>query len=260
MQPEPESRQGLPRGAVLRFALLALVVVGGLAALRFTPLGGYLDEKTLIGFFERMRTIWWAPLALIACYVLFCPLGVPATPLLLAGGVVFGAALGGFYNLLGTTLAAALSYLLARGLARDLVLHFAGERLKPVEKAVARSGFSNLVRIRFLPLPFALVNYGAPLAGVRFGPYLASSAIGLAAPCWLFAYFADALVQARGEDRRGIALRLTLAIFGLLALSLIPKLVAGQARRRRYRRLIGSRASRGNRAGGASGASRPERG
>jgi phospholipase D1/2 len=242
--PGPESGSRLPRGAVLRFVLLALVVAGGLAALRFTPLGGYLDEQKLIGFFERMREIWWAPLALIACYVVLCPLGVPATPMLLAGGVVFGTVLGGFYNLLGTTTAAAISYLLARGLAHDLVVHIAGERLRPVEKAVARSGFWNLVRVRFLPLPFALVNYGAPLAGVRFGPYLASSAIGLAAPAWLFAYFADALVQARGEDRTGIAMRLTLAIFGLLALSLIPKLVTGQARRRRYRQITARRSKR----------------
>ena len=241
----PDGGSRLPRGAVLRFVALALVVAGGLAALRFTPLGGYLDEQALIGFFERMREIWWAPLALIACYVLLCPLGVPASPKLRAGGVVFGAVHGGFYNQLGTTPAAALSYVLARGLAHDLVVHLAGERLRPVEKAVARSGFWNLVRVRFLPLPFALVNYGAPLAGVRFGPYLASSAIGLAAPSWLFAYFADALVQARGEDRRGIALRLTLAILGLLALSLVPKLISGQARRRRYQEIRGRRQGRG---------------
>jgi uncharacterized membrane protein YdjX (TVP38/TMEM64 family) len=235
--PSGPDRPGLPRGALLRFVVLALLVGAGFAALRWTPLADLLDEQRLIAFFERLRGLWWAPLALIASFVVLCPLGVPATPMLLAGGVVFGTLLGGVYNLIGTTTAAVISYLLARTMAHDLVVHLAGDRLRPVERAVARSGFWNLVRARFLPLPFALVNYGAPLAGVRFLPYLASSALGLVAPSFLFAYFADALVHAAGSERQGLALRLTLAILGLLALSLVPKLVSGQLRRRRYRAL-----------------------
>jgi phospholipase D1/2 len=240
----PESPSGLPRAALLRFVVLALLVGGGFAALRWTPLAQYLDEQELIAFFERMRETWWAPLALIACYVVLCPLGVPATPMLLAGGVVFGTLLGGLYNLAGTTAAAALSFVLARGLAHGLVVHLLGERLRLAERAVARSGFWNLVRVRFLPLPFALVNYGAPLAGVRFGPYLASSALGLVAPSFLFAYFASSLVKAVGAERQGLALRLTLAILGLLALSLVPKLITSRARRRRYREITARRRGR----------------
>lgn len=203
-----------------------------MAILLLSPVRGMLNERALVDLLATLRGSGWAPLALVAGIVVFCSLGLPATPFLLAGGVVFGAFVGGLYNLAGTLGTAAVSYFLGQSLARDLVAQLLGDRLRKVEETVARGGFWNLVRVRFLPIPFAITNYGAALAGVRPLPYLASSAIGLVPPTFLYAYFADSLIHAVGAERKAIVLRLTLAVLGLLALTFLPNLIAWFRRRR----------------------------
>jgi uncharacterized membrane protein YdjX (TVP38/TMEM64 family) len=241
---QPAGRGGIPRRFVLRFLFLVALIVTGFALLRLTPLAGLLQEGALVAAFERLRASPWAPVALILSYVLLCPFGVPATPMMIAGGVIFGIWRGSLYNLAGTFLGAAATYYLARHLGRDFLVHLLGGRLKRVEKAVARQGFWGLLRVRFLPLPFALVNYSAALAGVRPAPYLASTAIGLAPTSVLFTYFAAALFRAAAGERSGMVLQLLVATLALLLLTFVPNLWTARRRKRRYRELLARRRDR----------------
>lgn len=226
-----------PVKLVLRFLLLVAILAAGFAILRWTPLAGYMNGPAITVLFDRLRGTWWAPALLVASYVVLCPIGIPATPMMIAGGVVFGAALGAVYNVLGTFLAAVVSYYLARALGRDFVVHFAGQRLKRVERRIARRGFWSLVGVRFLPLPFALVNYCAALAGVRPALYIATSALGLALPVTLYTYFAAALSQAAGGERAQVFLQLAVALVLLAAVIFVPRFWLALRRRRRYRDL-----------------------
>jgi len=235
----------LPRRFLLRFLFLVVLIAGGFALLRWTPLAELADEKKLVAIFQGLRDSPWAPLVLVASYVLLCPLGVPATPMMIAGGVIFGVWLGSLYNFVGTVLGAAASYYLARHLGLGFLLHILGGKLRRVERAVARQGFWGLLRVRFLPLPFALVNYSAALAGVKPAPYLASSAIALVPTSALFTYFAAALFGAAAGERSGMVLQLLLATFGLLALTFVPTLWTARRRRKRYREIRERRNRRG---------------
>jgi hypothetical protein len=55
-------------------------------------------------------------------------------------------------------------------------LRLAGGRLERVE----HHGFWAPVRLRFVPIPYALVNYAAAFAGVRPGVFVTATAVGLA--------------------------------------------------------------------------------
>ncbi|MGH9362980.1 MAG: TVP38/TMEM64 family protein [Thermoanaerobaculia bacterium] len=244
MEHPPSQRPRLPRHLLLRFLLLLAIVGGGFAVLRWTPLADQLSEAAILRTFERLRESWWAPAALVAGYVLLCPLGVPATPLLIAGGVVFGTLQGWTWSFLGTFLAAAVTYLLGLVLGRDFVAHLLGRRLKRVERAIARRGFWSLVGARFMPLPFVLVNYGAALAGVPFGLFLATTALGLAPITLFFTYFAASLSAAAGPERSGVMVELILAALLLLALSMAPHVWTTFRRRKRYRELRERRGER----------------
>jgi uncharacterized membrane protein YdjX (TVP38/TMEM64 family) len=222
----------VPRRLIARGLVLLLLLAAGFAAVRWTPLREYLTRETLVALLATLRQAWWSPLALVALYVGLAPLGLPMTPLILAGGAVFGAAWGTLYNLVGTFLGATASYLLARHLGRDLVVHLARGRLDRVERLLAKHGFWALVRLRFLPLPFALANFGAALAGVSLPVFLGSALVGLAPSMLLFTYFAAALSSAAADARGAVLRNLALALAALLALTLIPNLVAAWSRRR----------------------------
>ena len=63
------------------------------------------------------------------------------TPLLIAGGAVFGWAYGSVYNCLGMLLAATTSYLLASALGRDFVVHVTRGHIRRAEAVFDRHGF-----------------------------------------------------------------------------------------------------------------------
>lgn len=231
----------LPRWAVLRFLAFVAVIVAGFVIFRYTPVGErlneLLDRERLMAIREGLQARWWSGAALVLLYAVLAPLGAPVSPLMLAGGAIFGTWLGALYNFVGTFVGAALSFLLARALGRDLIVHLAGDRLSRAERLITRRGFWPLVRIRFLPIPFPVVNYGAALAGVPASLFLLTTALGLLPANLVFTYFASAMVNAVGGDRAGLLLRMGLAVGGLLALSFLPNLLTGLHRRRRYREL-----------------------
>jgi phospholipase D1/2 len=256
MASDPSPPRRVPRRALLRFLLLPVVVVAGYAALRWTPLAGTLSGPALAAAIARLRQSWWAPALLVGGYVVLSPLGVPATPLMIAGGVVFGGPAGSLYNVLGVFLGGAATYYLGRLLGRDFVRHLAGKRLSRVERAIGRRGFWSLVAVRFLPLPFPLVNYGAALAGIRPPLFLATTALGIAPTVTIYTYCFAALAHAASGRRTEIIAQLVISIALLLAVTLTPQLV--QARRRKAR-LAELRTARRARARGAAASSIDDR-
>ena len=74
--------------------MLVAIVVTGFAVLRWTPLAQYLTVERVSALLTKLRESWWAPLALIGSYIVLCPLFVPASPMMIAGGMVFGPVLG----------------------------------------------------------------------------------------------------------------------------------------------------------------------
>jgi len=236
--------KAVPRPLLLRFLVLVAIVVTGFAVMRWTPLSQYLTVERASALLGQLRQTWWAPLALIGTYIVLCPLFVPASPMMLAGGIVFGPVWGTIYNVTGTFLGGSLSYFLGRFLGRDFVRHVLGHRLKKVEQRIARRGFWSLVGIRFLPVPYPLVNYTAALAGVRPGLFLPTTAIGLIPGNIVFSYFASLIPRAATGNRSGIIFQFVCATAGLILLTVIPQIWAARKRRERYREIRTRRQAR----------------
>ncbi len=240
----------IPRQAVVRLLILVLLVAAVAAAARWTPLGRYLDREVLQATLNGLKDVWWAPLLLIASFIFFCNVGLPATPFLVVGGLVFGLARGTLYNFIGLFSSALLGYTVARFLGTDFFRHLLGGRLRKIEKQVARRGFWYLIGLRLVPIPFPVSNFGLALAGVPLSTYALTSALGLAPATLLWTWFAipigNAAKASPGESQMGsLALRLA-GISALLAvLILLPAVINGRSRRRRLRDLRAQRAQRG---------------
>ena len=240
----------MPKGLVLRFLALVLIVGGGFALLRWSPLAHYVSVQEIPQLLARLRGTWWAPLLLFAAYALLSPLGFPASPLMVAGGAVFGTVLGTVYNLFGLVLGASTTYVLGRVLGRDLIVHLAGKQVKRVERAITRhGGFWGMVGIRFVPAPFALANYCAAFAGISYGLFVASTAVGLAITTPVYTYFADMAAHAAAGARTGIYLQFAAALSLLIAAMLGPRIWRARQRRKRYWQLMAARREKPSSAG-----------
>jgi uncharacterized membrane protein YdjX (TVP38/TMEM64 family) len=224
--------KGRTRSLVIRFFLFALIVVGGFLLVRSDAVRPHLELENLTATLERLRGMpLVAPLYVIVCAVLLA-LGFPATVLVFAGGAVFGSVLGFFLAYAATFGGALLSFVLARTLARDLVVHLLGPRLAPLESMLERHGFWALFRLRYVPVPFAVTNYGASLAGIAFSTYAWSTAVALVPVTFLYTYFASALMHVGSADRASVVRNLVLATLGILALSFLPPRISAWRRRR----------------------------
>jgi uncharacterized membrane protein YdjX (TVP38/TMEM64 family) len=237
--------RGSLRRAAIRFALLVALLAGVFAALRWTPLGGYLTADELQRTLAALRGAWWSPLALVGLFTVCGAIGVPATPFLVAGAAVFGPWTGTLWNFAGVMLASCAGFGLARLLGREFVERVGGEKIRRAERILHRRGFLPLVAVRFVPVPFQLVNAAAAVVGVRFGKFVLASAIGLLPPVAIFTYFFGLLVEAASGDRAAIARRMAAVVLGAAFVVFLPIGIRRRRRRRRYRRLRAERAARG---------------
>ncbi len=203
---------------------LVLVIAGIIAAIYVSPLRQHLNRHDIRAAVEQFRGLWYGPLLFVAAYAIACIFALPASVFIVAAGFVWGWKLGGAYALLGGLLGGTASFFVARFIGEGLLTKF-GRAGEMVRKQVDHAGFKSLLLLRFFPgLPFAAVNYGAGVAGVRVSDFLAATVIGLIPPNFVFAYCADALFN--GTMTEGDAFkRLAIVCALMIAMVLIPTLV-----------------------------------
>jgi phospholipase D1/2 len=234
------------RKIFLRLGLLALLAVSGFLAVRFTPLGEFMDKDRLLALFEQLRSEWWSPLLLIALFCLAAPIGLPASPILLAGGMVFGFAYGSLYNMAGLVGGAMIAYWVGRALGREAIVQLAGPRLRKAERLFEKRGFWPLIQTRLLPIPFSVVCYAAALAGVPTGRYFVTSLIGIAPATLMHTYFAPKTIHEAIDGQKPIGLLAAYAgcWIGLNLIAGWPQFQQGQRRRSRLKEIKALRLER----------------
>ena len=212
------------RSRTLIKAALLVVIIGGVAALYFSPLRAYLSREHIRGTIDYLRGLWYGPLVLILSYAIGCVFAVPATVFVVSSGVIWGWKLGGLYSLIGGVLGATASFLVARFLGEGVLQRF-GRLGRVVEKQVAHAGFQSLLVLRLIPIfPFAVLNYGAGVAGVNLADFVFATALGVMPSNFVFAYSADSLFN--GTMTEGDALkRLAVVLVLVLAVVLVPALL-----------------------------------
>ncbi|CAG9463643.1 unnamed protein product [Pedinophyceae sp. YPF-701] len=120
--------------------------------------------------------------AYVAVYAVLEILAVPAIPLTMTAGALFGTIPGTIVSSLGATIAATGAFLIARYLARDRVLAFAQKNAKfrAIDRAIGKDSFKIVALLRLSPLlPFSLGNYLYGLTSVQLAPYVAASWLGM---------------------------------------------------------------------------------
>ena len=219
----------MSRRTLIKLAV-AVALAAAFAAIWFSPLREQLTRENVRAFVEHLRGLWYGPLVFILAFAAGCIFAAPASVFCIAAGFIWGWALGGTYAFLGGMLGAVASFFLARFIGEGF-LHRFGRLGQMVKKQVDHAGFRNLLILRYIPgIPFAVLNYGAGVAGVRFRDFLPATVIGIIPPMFVFAYCADALFNGTMSEG-DVVRRIVIACGLMLAITIIPIVVKRVTRR-----------------------------
>jgi uncharacterized membrane protein YdjX (TVP38/TMEM64 family) len=176
--------------------LLPLTAVVLLAGLAYYGLGrGGLSLEALVrnraaidAFVTEHRVL--AVLAYIGLYMTAVTLSVPGALLLtVSGGFLFGVVVGASAAVIGATVGATVIFLVARTAFGEPLLRWAGPLARQLVQGFRDDAFSYLLFLRLVPaFPFFLVNLVPAFAGVRLGPFVAATALGIIPASLVYAF------------------------------------------------------------------------
>lgn len=216
-------RRAAPLIALALAAVAALVLLGD--ALSFEALAR--RHEALQGW--RARNAPLAALTFVAVYAGAVAVSAPgAVWLTLAGGLLFGAWLGGALTVAAATAGATAVFLVAKTSLGDALRARAGGWLKRLEQRFQQDEVSFMLALRLTPIaPFFIVNVVPAFLGVRPVTFVWTTFVGIMPATFVFASIGAGLgdVIARGaQPDLGVILRWPVLgpLLGLAALSLAP--------------------------------------
>ncbi|MGA7515958.1 MAG: VTT domain-containing protein [Pseudolabrys sp.] len=173
----------------------------------------------------------------VGVYITVVAVSLPGAALLtITGGFLFGIAVGASAAVISATVGATLIFLMARTALGEPLLRRAGPRATQLARGFREDAFSYLLFLRLVPaFPFFLVNLVPAFAGVRLGPFVAATAIGIIPGAIVFALAGaglDSIIAAQKNSydqciaAKGADCRLVFEPADVLTPQLIAALVA----------------------------------
>lgn len=179
---------GKKTGLLESWWLLGLVALVSLVILLWLfPAAALLDA--LVRWIGKLGP--YAAVVFVLAYLLATIFMLPASPMSIAAGALFGLLFGTMLVLTGAILGMGVTFLIARYAARDWVLKRIqfSPRLYAFDQAIAEGGWRVVVLLRLSPLfPFNLQNYFYGITGIGFWPCILASAAAIVPGTLAFVY------------------------------------------------------------------------
>lgn len=214
-------------------------ILGGVAVLaafvlvaRALPLGEWIAA-----FQAWVRGVGFAGyVAYVLVYVLFCVMLLPASLLTIGAGALFGFVKGSIVVVIGGTLGATASFLLARTVLRKKVeaMTAGNAKFRALDRAIAREGGRIVFLVRLAPVfPFAWINFAFGLTGVRTLSYVVATFFGIIPLTLAFVYISAAATSAATADTSTARLALNIAggVLALIATAYVTRVATRAIRR-----------------------------
>jgi uncharacterized membrane protein YdjX (TVP38/TMEM64 family) len=170
----------------MKKAVLALVLIGALAAYFIFDLGQYLSlenfkasQADIVAAKDANPALYIAGFFLL--YVAVTGLSIPGAAIMsLVAGALFGVVIGTLIVSFASTMGATLAFLSSRYLLRDWVQGKFGERLRAVDDGLEKDGAFYLFTLRLIPVfPFFVINLLMGLTRIKTGTFFWVSQIGM---------------------------------------------------------------------------------
>ena len=168
--------------AIIALAGVAYLISGGIS------LESLVRHRAAVDDFVASHRLL-AVLVYMGVYILVVSVSLPGAAFLtVTGGFLFGIAVGATAAVISATIGATLIFLVARTALGEPLLRRVGPRANQLARGFRDEAFSYLLFLRLVPaFPFFLVNLVPAFAGVRLGPFVAATAIGVIPGAIVFA-------------------------------------------------------------------------
>jgi uncharacterized membrane protein YdjX (TVP38/TMEM64 family) len=179
------------KNAIVRLIVLAAILAVLFFTMKFLPVQEWLRNFT--DWIGRMGAL--GILIFIIVYAVATVLLAPGSILTIGAGFAFGLWKGFLAVSAGSTLGAALAFLVARFIAREKVEAIAQQnhKFRKIDSAISQQGAKLIFLLRLSPvIPFNLSNYFYGLTSVKFWPYVLASWIGMIPGTFLYVYIGTA--------------------------------------------------------------------
>jgi phosphatidylserine/phosphatidylglycerophosphate/cardiolipin synthase-like enzyme/uncharacterized membrane protein YdjX (TVP38/TMEM64 family) len=164
----------------LQVAIGCVLVLSLVLMWRYTPLSEFTDPRVLRTAALSMSGNVWAPLIVVAVFVLAGFVLFPLTVLIAVTAATFGPWLGLLYAAAGAIISSLTTYGVGAKLGKKALRNIIGPRLNRVTRRVAQQGILAVATVRLVPVaPFTVVNLVAGASGIRFTDFVLGTAIGL---------------------------------------------------------------------------------
>lgn len=178
------------------FALGVLAI----AAITTWQLGGFsqLTPEVITAFIEQFGV--WGVVVFVLVTTLAIVFFVPATPLNIAAGLLFGPVMGLVWSMVGLMAGALISFFTARWLGKDAAMRWLGQkhdRLAYYEQKIEDNAFWAVIFFRVVPIfPFFIPNYVFGLTRMSWKIYFAGTLVGILPSVIVFTYFGGSIISA----------------------------------------------------------------
>lgn len=178
---------------LLVLALLMIVYLSVPSVNAFvTNAAAVLGSANVDAVIDYIRSFGAYAMAFSFCLMVFSSLiaPLPAFMITLSNAAIFGWWQGAILSWSSAMMGAALCFLLARGLGRDVVERFAGKgALASVERYFEKYGTKTILVCRLLPfVSFDAVSYFAGLTPMKFIPFFIATGIGQTPATIVYSY------------------------------------------------------------------------
>jgi uncharacterized membrane protein YdjX (TVP38/TMEM64 family) len=183
-------------------------------------------KEWLVSFQLYVKGLGFAGYVLYALvYAVCCVLFVPASVLTLGAGAIYGLGTGTAVVLVGATLGATLSFLLAKTVLRRRIegMTSGNAKFQALDRAIGKEGAKIVFLVRLAPVfPFTYINYAFGLTSVRTLPYVVASFFGMIPGTFAYVYLGSAAAGAASGEANttkkivqivGAAIALVVTIF-----------------------------------------------
>ncbi|HEX3067202.1 MAG TPA: VTT domain-containing protein [Thermoanaerobaculia bacterium] len=176
--------------------IIAILILAALiVAFRVLPVSDWLRHFQT--YVRGLGTLGYVVYVIVyaVCVVAF----IPASILTLGAGAIFGFAGGTIVVVIGATLGAALSFLLARTVMRKRVesMTATNAKFRALDRAIARDGTKIVVLTRLaVVFPFTWLNYAFGLTAIPLWPYVGATFIGIIPATAAFVFAGSAATTA----------------------------------------------------------------
>jgi len=209
--------------------ILAIVLIAAFfISIRLLPVGEWIESFQV--WVKDLGPIGYV--VYVLAYVVACVTFLPASPLTIGAGAIFGFVEGAIVVIIGATLGATASFLLGRTIMRRKIEAMAANNVKfrALDRAIAREGGKIVFLVRLAPIfPFAYINFAFGLTGVRTLPYVVATFFGIIPATLAFVYIADTATRTATVNMDST--RLIINIAGVIVAILVTAFVTRVALR-----------------------------